>query len=330
VETERPVHVEPDGDRHYSVETIAACPACGGTDATDWVSGRDQLLKQSQEEFLYAHCNTCSAYFQKRRPTEGSISYFYQGDYGPYGKARRRRPRLWPLQKILLSIATRISGEHAAKQRFNEIYSRLTPDSVLLDFGCGSGKALDDRRARYGCHTIGIDFDHDLLAKVAARGHATYFADAAGWSHIPDASVDLVTMNHVIEHLYRPLEALTQIRRVLKPAGVLDIATPNPEGYAAQTFKSDWFGLDCPRHIVLYGPLSAARLLRRAGFGGVTVIANPVIKDVVRSKARARRETPATAIEADGWRALLSAPLIRREAAHDRYDQYHLVAKIPE
>jgi hypothetical protein len=54
-----------------------------------------------------------------------------------------------------------------------------------------------------------------------------------------------------------------------------------------------------------------------------------VIKDVVRSKARHERERPAWALEADGWRALRAAPLMRREAARGRYDQYHLVATAP-
>jgi SAM-dependent methyltransferase len=315
------------GPRRYRLETIAACPACGSGDNTDWVSGRDQLLGQADEDFLYAHCGGCSAYFQKRRPTEDTIAFFYEGNYGPYGQNVRTRPPLWPLQKLMMSVATRIAGEHAARHRVRDLYTVLTPQSVLLDFGCGNGKALDSRRAQYDCRTIGMDFNRNLLAEVAARGHTTHFADAEGWSGIPDGSVDVITMNHVIEHLYHPLDTFRQMRRVLKPGGLLDIATPNPLGYSAQTYGTDWFGLDCPRHIVLYGPEAAAGMLRRAGFTGITVIANPVIKDVVRSRARRNREAPRWALEADGWRALCAAPLVKREAARGRYDQYHLVAR---
>jgi ubiquinone/menaquinone biosynthesis C-methylase UbiE len=315
-----------DTTRRYRLETIAACPVCGSADITDWVRGRDQLLGHGADEFLYAHCNNCGVYFQKTRPTEDTVSYFYEGNYGPYGQKARPRPPLWPLQKLMMSAATRIAGEHAAKRRIQDIYAGLDANSVLLDFGCGSGKALDTRRARTGCRTIGIDFNNELLDKVRARGHEAYFANAEGWSHIPDASVDVITMNHVIEHLYHPLDDFKQMRRVLKPGGKLDIATPNPNGYSAQTFGTDWFGLDCPRHIVIYGPEAAAKVLRQAGFSSVETIPNPVIKDVVRSKARHAKEQPKWAIEADGWRALKAASLVKREAARGRYDQYHLVA----
>ena len=320
------MHAETRGG--YRVETVTSCPACGGTELADWVTGRDQLLDRSDEAFLYARCGTCGAYAQKRRPTEDSIAYFYQGDYGPYGRKTSRAPPFRVLHKLLMSIATRISGEHRAKLRIRDIYSRLTPSSALLDFGCGSGRALDERRKQFGCRTIGLDFDTELVTQVASRGHKAYLANDAGWSQVADQSVDIVTMNHVIEHLYRPVETLMQIRRVLKPGGLLDIATPNPDGYAAQTFRSDWFGLDCPRHIVLYGPEAASIILRRAGFADLTVIGNPVIKDAVRSKARRDDDFPAWSIESDGWRALKSALLVRREAAHGRYEQYHLIAKL--
>jgi SAM-dependent methyltransferase len=312
----------------YQLETIAACPVCGSATSTDWVSGRDQLLEQANEDFLYAHCGQCGVYFQKRRPTEDTIPYFYEGNYGPYGQKARPRPPLWPLQKLMMSVATRIAGEHAARRRIRDLYSGLNAGSVLLDFGCGAGKALDARRAQYGCRTIGMDFNRELLDKVAARGHEVYLADDEGWAHIPDASVDAITMNHVIEHLYHPLETFLRMRRVLKPTGFIDIATPNPNGHSAQTFGTDWFGLDCPRHIVLYGPQAATTLLQRAGFAHTEIIANPVIKDVVRSEARHSQEHVRWAIEADGWRALKAASLVKREAARGGYDQYHLVVKI--
>ncbi len=314
--------------RRYRLETIGACPVCDSFDVNDWVSGHDQLLGHFGDEFLYARCNNCGVSFQKRRPTEDTIAVFYEGNYGPYGRKAPPRPPVWPLQKLLMSVATRISGEHAARRRIRDLYAGLDANSTLLDFGCGAGKALDARRARTGCRTIGMDFNHALLAKIAARGHKAYFADVEGWRQIADASVDVITMNHVIEHLYHPLETFRQMRRVLKPGGLIDIATPNPDGYSAQTFGTDWFGLDCPRHIVLYPPTAAAALLRRAGFSNTAVIPNPVIKDLVRSDARHRHEQPKWAIEADGWRALRAAWLVKREASHGRYDQYHLVARL--
>jgi hypothetical protein len=134
-------------------------------------------------------------------------------------------------------------------------------------------------------------------------------------------------MSHVIEHLYHPAETFAQIRRVLRPGGILHIATPNPSGYSAQTFGSNWFGLDCPRHIILYTPETLARQVECAGFKTTEIIPLPVIKDAVRSAARAQGEVPPWPLDRDGWRALKWAFLIRREAEAARFDQYHLFAR---
>jgi SAM-dependent methyltransferase len=44
---------------------------------------------------------------------------------------------------------------------------------------------------------------------------------------LPDESVDFVLVSHVIEHLYHPMNMLSEVRRVLRPGGIVMIITDN-------------------------------------------------------------------------------------------------------
>jgi Methyltransferase domain len=70
----------------------------------------------------------------------------------------------------------------------------------------------------------------------------------------------------VIEHLHDPAGDLRRIYGLLRPGGLMWIATPNLEALGLRRFGRDWLGLDPPRHLVLFTRASLERLLRETGF----------------------------------------------------------------
>lgn len=106
----------------------------------------------------------------------------------------------------------------------------LAPGMTVLDCGCGPGTMTVElaRRVEPG-NVVGIDRHGDQLAVGRARAAEAGVANVryqAGDIYdlpFPDASFDAVLAHAVIYHLSDPQAALAEIRRVLRPGGVVGI-----------------------------------------------------------------------------------------------------------
>jgi SAM-dependent methyltransferase len=150
-----------------------------------------------------------------------------------------------------------------------------TPGDVL-DVGCAYGQYLQFL-LNLGWRVTGIELDPEaaksagesLQAPVLAGPAETRLAD------LPDASFDLVTMWHVLEHLTNPLAALVQIRRVLRPGGRLVLEVPNFGSLWSRVFGRFWFPLELPFHLFHFSAASIRELLTAAGFESVKITGEP-------------------------------------------------------
>jgi len=113
--------------------------------------------------------------------------------------------------------------------------ARLAKDKDVLDIACGEGygSAMLAARAK---SVIGIDIDDATIehARKAYQGIAGLQfkrGDAAGIP-LADDSVDLVVSFETIEHHDRHREMIAEIRRVLRPGGVLVLSSPNRDVYS--------------------------------------------------------------------------------------------------
>ena len=75
-----------------------------------------------------------------------------------------------------------------------------------------------------------------------------------------------ISMWHVLEHVHALYPYLHQIKKILKPRGLVFIAVPNYTSYDGMKYGADWAAYDVPRHLYHFSPASMKWLLRAAGF----------------------------------------------------------------
>ena len=121
----------------------------------------------------------------------------------------------------------------------------------LLDIGCGNGVFISKMQS-LGWYVEGTDID--LASIEYARN---IFKLNVHYGEIHDLSIrsnsfDIITLNHVIEHIDNPSVLLSECYRILKPGGKLVLLTPNIESLGSKIFKQYWRGLEIPRHFNLF------------------------------------------------------------------------------
>ena len=106
----------------------------------------------------------------------------------------------------------------------------LAPGLSLLDIGCGPGNITADLAARViDGSVVGIDLSADVIARAVADYPATdnpgleFRVDDVYALDAPNDSFDVVYCHQVLQHLSRPADALSEMRRVLKPQGLLAV-----------------------------------------------------------------------------------------------------------
>jgi SAM-dependent methyltransferase len=109
------------------------------------------------------------------------------------------------------------------------VLAQRTGAQRIVDVGCGDGSATALVRGLNARNTvIGVDWSATALAQARARGLLVVQGgvDTSGLP-LPDGCADVVIMSELIEHLVDTDSAVDEVRRVLRPGGVLLLSTPN-------------------------------------------------------------------------------------------------------
>lgn len=132
-----------------------------------------------------------------------------------------------------------------------------TEATRVLDVGCGNGALFD---ALGPGRTTGLDYCAAGLTHTRAA-YSTVPLMCADATRLPvsSKSFDIITAQHVIEHLEASAAACRDWHRVLRPGGLLLLLTPNVRFIDPGVFEDE-------THVCLYNEHSLTERLVHAGF----------------------------------------------------------------
>jgi ubiquinone/menaquinone biosynthesis C-methylase UbiE len=151
-------------------------------------------------------------------------------------------------------------------QRRCEIVLKERLTGHLLDIGCARGEFLRSMRDDYGWKVTGVEISDHAAHEGRLRYHLDIQSGTLADAKFSDNFFDAVTLWDVLEHLTEPAETLTEIRRILKPDGLLVLRLPNAGSWDARLFGKFWAGYDPPRHYYVFDLNTISCLLTQTGF----------------------------------------------------------------
>jgi 2-polyprenyl-3-methyl-5-hydroxy-6-metoxy-1,4-benzoquinol methylase len=205
----------------------------------------------------YLRCKSCGIINMNRlnqAPIEYGREYFFEFYQKQYGKTYIEDfPNLALLAKRRLALIKRVG--------------RGGKD--LLDIGCAYGPFLAAARED-GYSPRGIDPAEDAVRYVvqnldipAVQG---LFPPIPGSLSSFPPCYDVVTLWYVIEHVPGCAQALEEIKKILRPGGVLAFATPSFSGISGRKSIKRFLENSPADHWTVWSASSCRKALKRAGF----------------------------------------------------------------
>lgn len=179
----------------------------------------------------------------------------------------------YPAEEIVKGYMASEEGEHDSqyKMRVFSFYNALKknaeylpkPGAKVLDIGTAGGAFLDAAE-EFGFDAYGMEPSKDLVERGKARG--LKIEQGTIESHTFEAhSFDMVCLWDVIEHLPDPKSSLEEIRKLLKPDGVLLINFPDIGTWQAKLAgKRFWWILSV--HLHHFSKSTMRDICQRTGF----------------------------------------------------------------
>ncbi|MCL2231064.1 MAG: methyltransferase domain-containing protein [Treponema sp.] len=211
----------------------------------------------------YRKCKKCGIIYMDRinlAPIEYEKEYFFESYLKQYGKTY-----LDDFENI----------KHNGKNRLKIIKflrASVSPcegisEPTLLDIGCAYGPFLAAAKEE-GFSPIGIDPAKDAVQYINEKLGipAIHSMFPVSDSSFASNSLDVITLWYVLEHFQDCITVFKEIKKLLKPNGILAFSTPSFSGISGRTSLKKFLSVSPADHFTVWSPKTVKKTLAIAGF----------------------------------------------------------------
>lgn len=246
------------------MKKLYECDLCASKNFSFLFEGFDRMHPVKGNYSVYL-CKACKLIFLNPQPSGKDLMKHYPGDYNPF-----KEPKNSSIVFFIYETYYSKRGNQFFKLLFLPLKQSMirtvphVPNGKILDVGCGSGDFLVRIKSQ-GMECYGVE-PSDFKKEFAKKHGLNIFQGTLEEANFPDNYFDVITLNHVFEHLPHPTKTLHELHRILKPGGTLVLGIPQSKCLAYCIFGKYWVGLDTPRHLFTYSTKTIQSYAKKAGF----------------------------------------------------------------
>ncbi len=240
----------------YQVENVK-CALCGQDNPQPLFAVPDLLLDRPTVIAQFVRCKNCGLIYQNPRPTFEAMQRHYPPEYTSYSDPLTCLEKPFSLRKLAVL--------YGLYKRTRFVTKHKSTPGRLLDVGCATGAFLWAMQKR-NWEVYGVEISQSAVMVARNRYQLEVFHGTLQEAAFPTEFFDVVTMWDVLEHLHDLQNSLQEVYRILKPNGLFLARVPNFSSLDAKWFKSNWAGLDAPRHLYVFTPQTLTKLVEKNGF----------------------------------------------------------------
>lgn len=233
-------------------ENLNSCIICNSKSISSFLDCKDHFVTQSS--FTISICDDCGFCFTNPRPDAVESGKYYDSDaYISHSKTSRG----------LVNRLFHFARTYTLKSKRN-ILNKYVSGKRLLDYGCGTGDFLGIMKYA-GWSVVGIE-PNEFARTKAINTHGLEIYEEGGFHELKNASLDCISLWHVLEHVYPLEDRISAFNDKLDADGTLIVAVPNMKSYDAKRYGPYWAAYDVPRHIYHFNPQTIKALMSKHGF----------------------------------------------------------------
>jgi len=156
-----------------------------------------------------------------------------------------------------------------------KLYNPKSEDSII-EIGCNTGEFCYLLKKKFNVNPLGVDINKDAI-KIALDNYPDIDFQVKDIFEV-EGKYDVIYMQHVIEHIKEPENALIKLKEILKPNGKIIISCPNNWAYSTKLicliYKKEFF-YD-PSHVSEFDPVSLSDIIKKSGLKKIKITTKPL------------------------------------------------------